>query len=258
MTKTANVNSIIRAISILKSISSGNGKISQIADAVKLTKGTTHRLLATLIEAKFVVQDPISLEYFLGPALLELADNPIVTHKNLVNCASEEMEYLKDFTGETIVLHVISGMERVCIACVESNHNIRYTNAIGFTSPLYIGGAGKILLAELDDRHRSLIIDNIKFTSMTENTITDKEKLLEEIRIVKKQGFATSFGERTAGSSCISVAVRNYVMPVALSVLGPITRFKIDEKEGLLDELLRASREISVRLKAQEKSTKNE
>lgn len=256
MTKTTNVTSIIRAINIIQSISKGTGKISQIADVVNLTKGTTHRLLATLVKARFVVQDPISLEYSLGPALLELVFNPTVTHKNLVTCSLGQMKYLRDLTGETVVLHVRSGLERVCIACTESSHTIRYTNAVGFVAPLYLGGAGKILLAELDDHELSLILENIDLIPMTPNTITDRGKLAEEIRKVRECGYATSFGERTAGSSCVSVAVRNYMMPVALSVLGPITRFKIDERDGLLDQIQASSKKISKKLKAQMKDHK--
>lgn len=246
--KATNVVSVIRAINIIKSISKGNGKISQIANTVDLTKGTTHRLLATLIRTRFVVQDPISLEYSLGPALLGLLYSPEVTHKNLVTCAFEEMKALNELTGETIVLHIISGLERVCIACIESSHSIRYTNAVGLVTPLYLGGAGKILLSELDGSELSIILNNIDFTPLTDNTITDRDKLMEEIQKVRRLGYATSFGERTEGSSCLSVPVRKYVTPVALSVLGPITRFKFEEGDGLVETVQKTAENISKQL----------
>jgi IclR family transcriptional regulator, KDG regulon repressor len=256
MTKTTNVTSIIRAIHIMQSISKGNGKISQIAIDVNLTKGTTHRLLATLVKARFVVQDPISLEYSLGPALLELVSNPNVTHANLVNCALEHMKCLRDLTDETVVLHVRSGMERVCIACIESTQPIRYTNTVGFVTPLYLGGAGKILLAEQKDQDLSLILGNMDLVPMTPTTITDRAKLMEEIQKVREQGYATSFGERIAGSASVSVAVRNYIKPVALSVYGPLSRFKLDELNHLLDQMKATSNKISNRLRAQMKNPK--
>jgi IclR family KDG regulon transcriptional repressor len=251
MTKTTDVASIIRAIHIIQSLSKGNGKISQIAHDVKLIKGTTHRLLATLVKTRFVVQDPLSLEYSLGPALLGLAFHPNVTHKNLVTCALGQMKYLRDHTDETIVLHVRSGLERVCIACVESSNPVRYTNEVGFISPLYVGGAGKILLSELENRELSLILDNIELIPMTPNTITDKEKLTEEIREVRERGYATSFGERIAGSSSVSVAVKNYITPVALSVYGPASRLIIDDMNDLLDQLRTSAKKISKKLRTQ-------
>jgi IclR family transcriptional regulator, KDG regulon repressor len=241
----------------MQSISKGNGKISQIATDVNLTKGTTHRLLATLVKARFMMQDPISLEYSLGPALLELASNPIVTHTNLVNCALEQMKHLRDLTDETVVLHVRSGLERVCIACVESTQVIRYTNAVGFVAPLYLGGAGKILLAEEEDHNLSLIIDNMHLIPITPQTITDRVKLMEEIGKVREQGYASSFGERIEGSASISVAVRNYIMPVALSVYGPMSRCNIDGINNLADQMKAASKKISKKLKAQMKNAKN-
>jgi DNA-binding IclR family transcriptional regulator len=253
MTKTTNVTSIIRAIHIIQSLSKGNGKISQIANDVNLIKGTTHRLLATLVKTRFVVQDPLSLEYSLGPALLELAFHPNVTHKNLVTCALGQMKYLRDHTDETIVLHVRSGLERVCIACVESSNPIRYINEVGFISPLYLGGAGKILLAGLEDPELSLILDNIDLIPMTPNTITDRVKLTEEICKVRERGYATSSGERIAGSSSVSVAVKNYITPVALSVYGPDSRLKIDEMSDLLDQLQTSAKKISKKLRTQAK-----
>lgn len=251
MTKTTNVNSIIRATNIIKSISRGNRKISQIAERLDLSKGTTHRLLATLVQTRFVVQDPLSLEYSIGPALLELLYDPGVTHRHLVACALGEMQKLKELSGETVVLHIISGLDRVCIACVESSHSVRYTNAVGFAAPLHLGGAGKILLSELNDRDLSVVLNNSDLTPLTPNTITDRDKLLEEVKKVRKLGYATSFGERAVGSSCLSVAVRNYVTPVALSILGPITRFKITEKGDLIEKIREASQKISDQLESQ-------
>jgi IclR family transcriptional regulator, KDG regulon repressor len=141
----------------------------------------------------------------------------------------------------------------VCVACIESTQPIRYTNAVGFVAPLYLGGAGKILLAEQKDQDLSLILGNMDLVPMTPITITDRAKLMEEIQKVRKQGYATSFGERIAGSASVSVAVRNYITPVALSMYAPLSRFKFDELNHLLDQMKATSKEISKRLKAQMK-----
>jgi DNA-binding IclR family transcriptional regulator len=243
------VMSIMRAANILDCISRGHNKLSKIADFVGLSKGTTHRLLATLVKAGFIVQDPISLEYNLGPAILQLASDFFTAHGGLLNCALGEMERLKQLTGETVLLHARSGLNRVCIAQIESPHSLRYTNEIGFVAPLYVGGAGKVLLSQLKDEELQILLENINFLPITPETILDKNKLLAEIYKVREEGYATSFGERVQGSSCISVPLRNYIIPIALSILGPITRFKIDEKSDLLHEIQSSSQKISEKLK---------
>ena len=249
MVNKQTVNSLIRGVNILKSISKGNYRIGEILDDLNLSKGTTHRLLKTLTEVNFVSQDPLSLKYYLGPAILELLSDPMLNHNVLIICASEPMQALRDISNETILLHVRAGLQRVCLEELESHENIKYTNGKGFFAPLYVGAAGKILLASLEDKEINQLLENIDFTPITENTITDLKKLFSEIYKVRSQGYALSFGERVAGSSCASVLVKNYVMPAALSILGPSNRFTRQKIIDLLPKVRESAEKISIKLK---------
>lgn len=63
MASVKTVKSLIRGGNILKRISMEKNKISQISDNLYLSKGTTYRLLNTLREMDFAVEDAISLNY---------------------------------------------------------------------------------------------------------------------------------------------------------------------------------------------------
>jgi len=244
------VKAVIRSLGVLRSVAKGNNRLREITANTKLGKSTIHRLLATFLDIGFVVQDPISRKYYLGPGILELLADATITHEGLMISAFEEMQYLRDLTRETALLHIRIGLQRVCIEEVESPESIKYTNGRGFVAPLYTGAAGKVLLSELSDDQVSVLLNKMNFVPITQNTIVDKRELLAEILKVREVGYATSFGERAVGSSCVSVPVRNYHVPVALSILGPDNRFSANKIEEYLSEIKEASRRISEKLES--------
>ncbi|MEW6667597.1 MAG: IclR family transcriptional regulator [Thermodesulfobacteriota bacterium] len=248
MTTVKTVQSLIRAGNLLKQISKGENRLSELSESLKLSKGTIYRLLYTLKELGFVFQDPVSLKYYLGPSILNFVTNPSICHNALISSAYEQMNYLREFTRETVLLHIKSGSQRICIQEVESPENIRYTNGIGFVAPLYVGAAGKLLLASLEEDEIASLLNSITLAAMTPRTITSRRKLLQEVSRVKKQGYATSFGERIAGAACLSVPITNYPVPVALSILGPEYRLSRQRIEDLIEVALKSARTISANL----------
>ncbi len=234
MSNSKIVLSIPKAIRILKSLSNGVDRVSDLAEALELSKSTTHRLLRSLEQCSMVKQDPISRRYYLGPLIIDLASKPIITHRNLTTCAFEDMNYIRDLSRETVVLYIRMGHEKICIEEFQSLEDIRYTIGKGFVAPIYTGSSGKILLSELKNNELQLLLRNLRLESFTPNTITDKKILLNELRKIRRQGYAMSFGERVKGASSISVPISNYVCPVALSIMGPDNRFSLNKMMEIL------------------------
>ncbi|MFX0199751.1 MAG: IclR family transcriptional regulator [Candidatus Hodarchaeota archaeon] len=126
------------------------------------------------------------------------------------------MKYLRNVSGETVVLHIRIGVQRICLEELQSVQNIRFTVGKGYIARLYTGSAGKLLIAELKEDELNLLLKYIDLVAVGPNTITDEKFLRKEVKKVRKRGYATSFGERIEGSASISVPVRNYIFPVAL------------------------------------------
>jgi DNA-binding IclR family transcriptional regulator len=243
------VNSIIKGTEILITLGEGIDRISDLSNRLQLTKSTVHRLLKSLEASGLVIQDPTTRRYYLGSLIINLASKPLIAHQNLTVCALGEMKYLRELTRETVVLHIRIGLERICLEELESLENIKYTAGRGSVAPIYVGSAGKVLLSDVGDNELELLLENIRFTSIGPNTITDKNFLQEELKKVKKQGYATSFAERIAGSASISVPIKNYICPVALSVLGPDNRFSLDVMMETLKDMKDSAGRISKKLK---------
>ena len=215
------VNSVYRAAEILSLLSAGKNRITDIGKELNLSKSTTHRLLKTLENCGFVFQDPISHQYFLGHLILKLSSNPLTTHQNLIVCAYDEMKRLRELSGETVTIHIRIGTQRICLEEMQANQNIRYGVGRGSVSPIYAGSAGKILLSELKESERNDLLRNIQLTRVGPHTITGRKTLQQELDKIKKQGYAISSGETLEGAISISVPLRGYICPVALSIFGP-------------------------------------
>ena len=126
MSEQKNVNTILKAADILKCLTKGINQSSNIAGNLDLSRSTTHRLLKTLQAAEFVIQDPITLRYNLGPLVHYLADYSTRYHHNLIFCALPEMEKLRNTTGETIVLVIRVGLRRMYLEELPSFHLLKY------------------------------------------------------------------------------------------------------------------------------------
>lgn len=245
MPEEKTVNSIIRAVNILKIISEGNNQLSVISKSLQLGKGTVHRILKTLEETGLVKQDPINRCYFLGPLVLSLSASTEIVHHFLVYCSYEELKHLRDLSHETVNLQIRMGLQRVCIGEVESQEAIKYISGKGSVHPLYLGSAGKLLLAEMTDDEVRIILNQVAFDPVCTNTIVDKTVMLKEIDKIRKQGYALSFSERIKGSASISVPIRNYACPVALNVLGLENRFDEGSRDRCLNEMFQCADRIS-------------
>ena len=242
------VNSVIKGLDIFKRLSNGTDRISDLSKELHLSKSTVHRLLKTLEISKLVMQDPITHRYYLGPLIHDLAAKPFIAHRRLIFSALNEMEYLRDLTRETTVLHIRIGLDRLCLEETQSPENVKYTAGKGSITPIYIGSAGKVLLSELQEDELQLILKNLRLIPVGPHTITEKKTLVRELEKVKRQGYATSFGEREPGSASISFPVKNYICPVALSILGPDNRFSMKVMMNVLDKMRESAGRISGKL----------
>jgi IclR family KDG regulon transcriptional repressor len=247
MSDSKSVNSILRGAEILRCVSEGIDRISDLSKSTRMSKSTVHRLLKSLTASGLARQNEATHRYYLGPLAHRLVSQPIIAHQNLIATAYNEMRQLMLVTRETVNLNIPIGTERMCLEEIESPENIKCVSGKGSIAPLYSGSAGKMLLAELNPAQLKIILKNVRFIGLQKNTITNQNDLLIELEKVKKQGYATSFSERIAGAASISIPIKNYICPVALSIMGTENRFQ-DKMMDFLQDLKASSARISRKL----------
>lgn len=238
-------NSLIRATNILLCVSNGINTSTEIARYCKYSTSTVHRLLNVLKNLNWLVQDSISNKYYLGPIADRLTSEYSTTHRFLLVNSIHEMGYLSNLTGETINLSILVDLRSVLLHGIQSNQELRITEADSAYGMFFaVGATGKALLAQLGDEEIREVLNKTDLAKVTGNKIVSKGELLSQLKTIKRQGYAVSYGERIPEAVCVSAIINNYSHPVALSVLGPESRLKPRLKE-IRDELMACSCRIS-------------
>jgi DNA-binding IclR family transcriptional regulator len=244
------VRSVARALDLIVALEAGPQTLGALALASRLSKGTAHRLLATLSTAGLVTQDPATVTYTLGPACFGILDAVVHGAGGLDVIAGQVLADLSAATRETVALSVRSGTQRLTVTQVASPQPVRYTAHLGTENPIHAGAMGKILLAFAEPADREELLGQIMYIPVTAATITSRSELKRELDAVRRRGFAMSRGERAPGVAAISAPVYDSGGRVlaALSILGPEERMSDAVLRSFQEPLLAAAAQITKRI----------
>jgi IclR family KDG regulon transcriptional repressor len=225
MPTSKTVNTISKSAEILKIIANGCNRLEDIYPEIGLNKSTTHRLLRSLSSVGLAFQNPLNRNYYLGPLFVKLSSNLTISHQVLIFSAINELESIRDETGETSMIMISFGIERMVLKEIPSKQQISLSLGDGNAAPMCVGSSGRTLLSFYSDKEIYKILEQIEETPAYRKTIIDKNLLKAEIENIRKNGFGTSSGETHPDAAGISIPIKGYFFPVALCVMGPKYRF---------------------------------
>jgi DNA-binding IclR family transcriptional regulator len=201
--------------------------LKQLAQGAGLHPSTAHRILAALVNDRFVERVDQG-NYRLGIRLLELG-NLVKSRISVREHALPLMRKLHEATGEAVNLSVRRDDEIVYVERTSSGRAMmRVVNIIGARAPLHITAVGKLFLAEDGPSAWQAYAERTRLPAYTRNTIIDLEALSRELERVRRQGYATDNEEAEIGVRCIGAPVRDDALAIVagLSVSAPAERMK--------------------------------
>jgi DNA-binding IclR family transcriptional regulator len=235
------VGVIDRAVAILDAVQHGARTHAAVVIATGLSRTTAHRLLKSL-DAHGLLEYVGGRGYRLGPRLLRLAAGAM-QEPSLRDAAHPALERLAAATGESAQLYVTSLDGRVCVDAVESSSELRTFVPIGDELPLWAGSAGKVFLASmLAEQAEAHITRAHALTAATPTA----DRLRRQLATVRRQGWATSAGERQAGVGSVSAPVygsRGETIAV-VSISGPTSRIGRADAKRYAPAVVTAAAEI--------------
>lgn len=222
--------------------------VTEVADRLGLSKAVVHRILSSFRVKGYVEIDEDSRRYSLGPRILTLGLS-YLDRLDVRELAREALRELCARTDETATLSVRAGRRRVYVDQVTPARDIKMVVQLGGAYPLHAGASSKALLAFLPEELREAYLDREPLQPVTELTVTDRSRLLAELKDIRRVGFATSLGERQAGAGSVAAPVFDHegAVQAVISVCGPVERFR-DEVDRCAEELLEVTSGLSARL----------
>ena len=219
--------------------------VTEAAQALDLPVPTVHRLLAALQRHGYVARDEVSKRYRLGVAAFELGRRAS-SSTDLRATSLRVLESIAAASGETVLLTVIGPDRRtsVCLERVESREPLRLSVVPGMRVPLHAGASQKALLAYMSDTDLHSFMDG-GLLPLCDATITDPLALEQELKAIRRRGWATSYQETNLGLWGIAITLLDAgANPVAaVGLAGPRARLpkrRIPEVLQVLDEGARA------------------
>jgi len=242
--------SVKRAFEILKLVSASKDGvgISEIARGLGMAKSTVHGMTSALEELGVVLRDPVTKRYTLGFTLFELGKNAY-SQIDLKDLARPVAEELMERTGASVFLGVLNWDHITVLDVVEPRTELKITAPIGTTLPLLAGAVGKIFLSKLDEQEAKRIIKTRGLTRFTENSITNTERYLQEIRAARESGFATDDEEYILGVRAVAAPIKEAApLMSAIWVVGLKASLDEDRMKQVTQYAVDAARGIDLRI----------
>lgn len=229
-----------RSLEIVETVVEGDGATtSELVEELELAQSTVHNHVNTLVEHGYLTEE--ANEYYPGAKFCQIGDYvrrrkpEYVIAGEIVSELSDETELDVDFSVEESgrIISLFNGLRQ--------NENAHFLNAGRFFD-VHSNASGKAILAEYTDDRVEKIIDQRGLPARTENTITSREELFEELDRIPERGYAINNEEAIEGLWAIGKVVKDPFGKVvgSLNLSGPLYLHN-DEMEQTGHELLNES-----------------
>jgi IclR family KDG regulon transcriptional repressor len=217
------MRTVERALGILEVVNlhkEGIG-LAELAQKTGLNESTTRRFCATLVAKRYLYQRSKRDNYFLGFKLLTLSEIPNYVH-NIKEQARPFLSKLCDDIEESVLVTMVDGVKPFKVDHIIPQNVVQAASPLGIKYPLHCTANGKVHLAYMNDKMIDINIGIQGLEAYTENTITDKKKLKEEIQIIRREGIAFDDEEYISGvkSAAAPVKCENGSVIAAISFVG--------------------------------------
>ncbi|MCG1024886.1 IclR family transcriptional regulator [Dehalobacter sp.] len=245
------VQTVERALDILEVLASSIEPfgVTEIGSRIGLHKSTVHRILQTLCYRGYVEKEKDRERYRLGIKIVELG-NAFFNQLEVRKIAERYLESLARTFDEVVHLVLFDNGEVVFIDHKESSQLIGMHSKVGSRGYMHSTAVGKAILSTLPEEDVRLILQKKGMPYFTQQTITDPEKLIEQLREIRKTGIAVASEENEVGIINIGTPIYDYSGRTigAISISGPINRLKEKGIEKVGQEIKRVGQDISFRL----------
>lgn len=242
------VDSLATALRLLDYFTVKEPELSlrQLSEKSGLYKSRIHRLCGTLVHSGFLIRMPWS-SYRLGPKLMALGK--IYENTNtMVTTARPIMQELANLTGESVALFSLDGEMSFCLAREYGSSRLVFFINEGDRMQLHASAAGRVLMAYGPDALREKILGGDWLERFTPRTIVDPEKIKAELDLIREREYAINRGERELEVAALAAPIYNHDNQVTttLVIVGPEQRFSDERISEMLNNLLAATRKISI------------
>lgn len=236
------VKTVERSLEIVDALQECDGaRVTELAEYLDAPVSTVHAHLQSLKRNRYVAQEGdtyhVGLRFLTrgGYARKRKAEYSMAGDlvDELARETGEQAQFATEEHGRAI--HLYKGL---------GDRAVKLESPIGKESFMHASAAGKAILAHLPVERIEAIIDEWGLKPLTEQSITDRDELFEELETIREQGYSINDEETHDGLRAIGVPVKESEHQVlgAFSISGPKVRLELRTES--LDVLRGAANEL--------------
>jgi IclR family KDG regulon transcriptional repressor len=246
------VPSLISAGKILKFLSGNSHNRStliEISKKLEINKSSCYRLLNTLTQMKMLSYDSDTRTYSLGSYLVVLGKRA-EDFNDYIPVVKEYLKLAVQTTNSTCALVENFDDEWIYSEKEEPSSPIRVTINIGQRFKINSGATGKLFLAYMDYEKQQKYLSQLHFIPFTSQTIIERYEFEEELKTIRKQGYAISLEEHYAGIDGVSVPIFDRKGQVQMAITSIIVHSSHTKGEVhvIAERLKELSKELSEKI----------
>ncbi len=236
------LSTLERGLSVLRSFDKDHPEmqLSEVAAATKLSPAVARRCLNTLVALGYVAKH--GRRFLLRPEVLSFGW-AYMSSMNFESVALPYLQGLRDQTGDSSSMAVLSGQDVLYVAHVSTQRHIRLSANVGTRFPVHATSLGKVLMAFQPKETVDRYIESANLQQFTENTVTSRSALQKRLAKVRKEGFDAAIDELDYGIVSVSVPVFNQERKIASAIncSTSTTRISLEELVETRVPLLRVA-----------------
>jgi IclR family acetate operon transcriptional repressor len=222
---------------------------SEVARRFGLPKATTHRLLVALEQFGWLErQGGTRPLWSLTTRPIAIGGRAIEQKSGLRMSALSVMDALRSATGETAHLVLHDDQSVILIERLDGFKSVNHFLPIGTSWDLSWSSGGKAILANMPPELHEAFLQVPHYRRKSDTDLMPPEELADELKKIRRQGFAISVGTLPGSSSSVGCAIFDKLGTpfAAISLHGAADRLHRNHLLTLAPQVMEAARRISM------------
>lgn len=243
------LTSVIKVLDIIEELWECDGAgVTELKDRTGFPKSTIHAHLSSLRQKGYVVKD--GQKYRLSLRFLTYGEY-VKRSEPLYAASQDPIDDMADRTGERVFCVTNQNGLATVLYVSDGERSLDTDINIGTHMYLHASAAGRAMLAYFPEERVDAVIDKWGLPEFTDDTITTREALFEEMEAIRERGVAITKGEYRPGVYAVSAPILDQEDTVhgAVALTGPEQRLRSEwTDDELYNHLLSAANTIEVNL----------
>ncbi|MEC0265022.1 IclR family transcriptional regulator [Paenibacillus anseongense] len=220
--------------------------LMDITRRLELPASSVFKILQNLVQRGYLEKDENGKMFHLGYKIFQIGAK-YAQQTNLTTEFQYIAAQIVAEVNEAVYLAIRSDRNILYIAEKQSTHHVRFVSHLGMKLPLHTTAMGKLFLSAMRDDDVVQLYSEQELGLLTDRTISDLEKLLEQLQEIRRDGVAFSEGEAVHGIRCTAAPIfnANQEMIAAMSISIPTTRWKEETCSQMTELVVQGAKKLT-------------